>query len=284
MTEIAPLPAVMYDQLVRAALREDLGRGGDLTTAAVVPAERRAHARIVARCEGRIAGLEIAAAVFHALDPGLRISAPVADGADVPPDATLLEIAGPARAILTGERTALNLLGRLSGIATATRALVRAVAGTHARIVSTRKTTPGLRGLETYAVRCGGGANHRFGLDDGVLVKDNHVALAGGVRTAVERARRGVGHMVRVELEVDTLAQLGEALESGVDAVLLDNMDVATLRRAVELVAGRCLTEASGGITLATAAAVAATGVDLLSVGALTHSSPALDISLEIVP
>jgi nicotinate-nucleotide pyrophosphorylase (carboxylating) len=197
-------------------------------------------------------------------------------------DGTVLEVEGRARVILSAERTALNLLGRLCGVATLTRAFVRATAGTRAQVVCTRKTTPGLRALEKYAVRCGGGANHRFGLDDAVLIKDNHVALAGGVRPAVERVRAAVGHMVKVELEVDTLDQLDEALDLGVDAVLLDNMSLEELRRAVAMVAGRVVTEASGGITLDTAAAVAGTGVDLLSVGALTHSAPFLDVSLEV--
>lgn len=283
MTEVAPLPPVLYEDLIRTALREDLGRVGDVTTTAVIPAVQVARARVVARVDGRVAGVEVAATVFHVLDPSLRTTVVVADGEDVAAGGTVLELAGAARTILTGERCALNLLGRMAGVATATRELVRAVAACSARIVSTRKTTPGLRALEKYAIRCGGGANHRFGLDDGVLIKDNHVALAGGVRAAVERARGAVGHMVRIELEVDTLEQLAEALELGVDAVLLDNMDPPTLRRAVEMVAGRCLTEASGGITLATAAAIAATGVDLLSVGALTHSARALDVSLEVV-
>jgi nicotinate-nucleotide pyrophosphorylase (carboxylating) len=194
----------------------------------------------------------------------------------------LIKVGGPARAILTAERTALNFLGHLCGVATLTRSYVEAVADTSARVVCTRKTTPGLRALEKYAVRCGGGANHRFGLDDAVLIKDNHLAIAGDVRTAVERVRTAVGHLVKIALEVDTLRQLEEGLEIGVDAVLLDNMDVSTLTAAVKLVGGRCATEASGGINLETASAIAATGVDYLSVGALTHSAPSLDLSLEV--
>jgi len=283
MITIAPLPPILYEDLIRSALCEDLGRAGDLTTDSVVPVEAEAEAAIVARREGRVAGAEVAARVFRILDPAVETDILVDDGVDAASGDPLVRLCGPARAILTAERIALNILGRLCGIATLTRAFVRAVEGTGAQVVCTRKTTPGLRALEKYAVRCGGGASHRFGLDDAVLIKDNHLAVAGGVRRAVERARAGVGHMVKIELEVDTLAQLEEGLAVGVDAVLLDNMDPETLRQAVTLVDGRCLTEASGGIDLETAAAVAATGVDLLSVGALTHSAPWLDVSLEVV-
>jgi nicotinate-nucleotide pyrophosphorylase (carboxylating) len=282
MTPITPLPSMLYEETVRTALREDLGRAGDLTTDAIVSTDARTAAAVVARCRGRVAGSEVAARVFEILDPTVETEIVIADGGDAEPGSALVRLRGPVRAILTGERTALNLLGRLSGVATLTRTYVKAVEGTGARVVCTRKTTPGLRALEKYAVRCGGGANHRFGLDDAVLIKDNHLAVAGGVRPAVERARAAVGHMVTVELEVDTLEQLEEGLAVGVDAVLLDNMDPETLRAAVTLVDGRCLTEASGGIDLDTAAAVAATGVDLLSVGALTHSAPWLDVSLEV--
>jgi len=283
MITIAPLPPILYEDLIRSALCEDLGRAGDLTTDSVVSVEAEAEAAIVARREGRVAGAEVAARVFRILDPAVETDILVDDGVDAASGDPLVRLCGPARAILTAERIALNILGRLCGIATLTRAFVRAVEGTGAQVVCTRKTTPGLRALEKYAVRCGGGASHRFGLDDAVLIKDNHLAVAGGVRRAVERARAGVGHMVKIELEVDTLAQLEEGLAVGVDAVLLDNMDPETLRQAVTLVDGRCLTEASGGIDLETAAAVAATGVDLLSVGALTHSAPWLDVSLEVV-
>jgi len=282
MVRITPLPELVYEELVRTALREDLGRAGDLTTDAVVARDAVADGRIVARRAGRVAGSDVAAAVFRILDPRLSVEVVTSDGGDVAGGGEILRVRGSARPIVTAERTALNLLGRLCGVATLTRAFVAAVEGTGARIVCTRKTTPGLRALEKHAVRCGGGVNHRFGLDDGVLIKDNHVALAGGVRAAVERARERAGHMVRVELEVDTLGQLEEALALGVDAVLLDNMDEPTLRRAVAMVGGRCLTEASGGITLESARSVASTGVDLLSVGALTHSAPALDVSLEV--
>jgi nicotinate-nucleotide pyrophosphorylase (carboxylating) len=219
---------------------------------------------------------------FTLLDPRLAVRQSAADSSEVNAGAAVLELEGPARAILSGERVALNFLGHLSGIATLTAAYVRAVAGSGARIVCTRKTTPLLRGLEKHAVRCGGGANHRFGLDDGVLIKDNHLALVGGVGAAVRRARAVVGHMVKREVEADTLAQVEEALAAGADAILLDNMDLENLREAVRLIDRRCLAEASGGIDLATAPAVAATGVDLLSVGALTHSAPWLDLSLEV--
>jgi len=204
------------------------------------------------------------------------------DGSTVQSGTTLATVCGPARAILTGERVALNFLGHLSGIATSTRGIVDAIAGTRARVVCTRKTTPGLRALEKYAVRCGGGRNHRFGLDDAVLIKDNHVALAGGIAPALERVRRAVGHLVKIEIEVDSLAQLREALDLGADVVLLDNMPLETLREAVAMAKGKAVTEASGGINPTTAAAIAATGVDLLSVGWLTHSAPALDVALDV--
>jgi len=272
---------LQYEPLLRAALAEDLGRAGDLTADATVDADARASARLVARAAGTVAGLEIALAAFHLLEPALAIDPAAGDGERVARGALLARIAGPARPILAAERTALNLLGRLCGVATATAAYVGAVAGTGAQVVCTRKTTPGLRALEKYAVRCGGGANHRFGLDDAVLIKDNHLVVAGGVAAAVERARRHVGHLVRIEVEVETIDQLDEALAVGVDAVLLDNFDLPTLRGAVVRVEGRCITEASGGISLATARAVAETGVDLLSVGALTHSAAALDVALD---
>lgn len=280
----APLTPLLYEPLLRRALEEDLGRAGDLTTDAVVPPELRTVAQIVVRREGRLAGLAPALRVFSLLDPECESEGLVADGADAHAGAVVARVHGPARALLTGERTALNLLGRLSGIATATRAMVAAVGEHPAKVVCTRKTTPGLRALEKWAVRAGGGANHRFGLDDAVLIKDNHRLLAGGVRPAVDRVRARVGHLVKLEVEVDTLAELEEALEAGVDAVLLDNMSPERLREAV----GRCrraggiLTEASGGITPETVPEIAATGVDLISVGWLTHSAPALDLALEI--
>jgi len=277
-----PLSLVLYDDLVRRALAEDLGRGGDITSDAVVPARLTAEARVISRVAGRIAGGDVAAGAFRAIDPSLEVSIVTPDGTTVGSDDIVLEIRGAARPILTAERTALNFLGRLSGIATLTARFVEAVAGTGARIVCTRKTTPGLRALEKYAVRCGGGWNHRFGLDDAVLIKDNHLAAAGGVREALDRVRRAVGHTVLVELEVDTIEQLEEALELGVDAVLLDNMSIEQLGRAVEIVGGRVVTEASGGVTLANVGDVARTGVDLISIGALTHSAASLDLSLEL--
>jgi len=276
-----PSPLI-YEPIVRAALLEDLGRAGDLTTDSIVPADATAAARIVARKEGRVAGLEAALSAFRILDPAVEIAVEAADGRDVAAGGTIATIHGKARALLTGERTALNLLGKLSGIATSTRTLVRAVEGTRARIVCTRKTTPGLRALEKHAVRLGGGANHRFGLDDAVLIKDNHIAIAGGIRPAVERARAAIGHMVKVEVEVDTLDQLQELLELRVDAVLLDNMDPPTLARAVALVDGRMVTEASGNVTLATVRPIAEAGVDMISVGWITHSAPNLDIGLDV--
>ncbi len=275
-----PYPLV-YEPLLRLALAEDLGRAGDITTEATIPAGAVASARLVARSGGSIAGLPMAERVFGLLDPAVRFDCAVADGDVVPAKTTLARISGPARAILTGERTALNLLGHLSGVATATRALVQAVAGTHAGIVCTRKTTPGLRALEKYAVRCGGGANHRFGLDDAVLIKDNHLVAAGGVKPAIERARALAGHLVKIECEVQTLAQLEEALAAGADAILLDNMPPAELADAVKQIGGRAITEASGGITLETVRGVASSGVDLISVGWITHSAPTLDVALD---
>jgi nicotinate-nucleotide pyrophosphorylase (carboxylating) len=230
-----------------------------------------------------LAGLDAALLCFELLDPGLQIDRRRADGERISRGETVARISGRARGVLGAERTALNLLSRMSGVATATRALADAIAGHKAKIVCTRKTTPGLRVLEKEAVRLGGGANHRFGLDDAMLIKDNHIALAGGVCEALERARRHAGHLVKIELEVDTLDQLAEALEVGVDAVLLDNMTPETLRRAVAMVDGRAVTEASGRISLETAPVVAATGVDLISSGWITHSAPILDLGLDIV-
>jgi nicotinate-nucleotide pyrophosphorylase (carboxylating) len=279
---LLPLHPLQYDALLRRALEEDLGLAGDLTTNSIVPAGERLAGRIVARRAGCIAGLEVAARTFALLDAAVTFEPQVADGAVVAAGTTLAELSGPARAVLTGERVALNLLGHLSGIATVTRGIVDAVAGTRARVVCTRKTTPGLRALEKYAVRAGGGSNHRFGLDDAVLIKDNHLAIAGGIEEAVRRARLAVGHLVKVEVEVDDLDQLARALACPIDAVLLDNFAPAELRRAVELVAGRVITEASGGITPDTARAIAETGVDLLSIGWITHSAPVLDVALDV--
>ncbi|HYG86823.1 MAG TPA: carboxylating nicotinate-nucleotide diphosphorylase [Azospirillum sp.] len=273
---------LIYEPIVRNALLEDLGRAGDLTTDSIVPADAVATAVVAARKDGRVAGLEAALSAFRILDPDVVIGLELRDGEDVRAGDTIATIRGRARALLTGERTALNLLGRLSGIATATRALVQAVEGTNARIVCTRKTTPGLRALEKQAVRLGGGTNHRFGLDDAILIKDNHIAIAGGIRPAVERARAAVGHMVKIEVEVDTLAQLEELLALRADAVLLDNMDPATLKRAVDMVAGRMITEASGNVTLSTVRPIAEAGVDMISVGWITHSAPNLDVGLDM--
>ncbi|RWM45569.1 carboxylating nicotinate-nucleotide diphosphorylase [Mesorhizobium sp.] len=278
---LTPLPAIMVEPLVRAALLEDLGRAGDLTTDAIVPQELRATTVLSAREPGVVAGLDLAMLAFRLIDPDVKISVERADGSKVGQGEIIASVTGSARAMLTAERTALNFLCHLSGIATATASIVAAVRGHGAKIVCTRKTTPGLRTLEKYAVRAGGGSNHRFGLDDAILIKDNHIAIAGGIRPAIERARTRAGHLVKVEVEVDTLAQLEEALELAPDAVLLDNMSVADLRQAVAMVAGRAITEASGRITLDTAAEIAATGVDLISVGWLTHSAPILDIGLD---
>ncbi|MGA8759060.1 MAG: carboxylating nicotinate-nucleotide diphosphorylase [Stellaceae bacterium] len=273
---------LIIEPIVRAALLEDLGRAGDITSDAIVPRAAQVEATIVARQPGIVAGLEAALLAFELVEPALRIERVREDGARVVRGDVVARIAGPARGVLAAERTALNLLSRMSGVATATRALVDAIEGSRAKIVCTRKTTPGLRTLEKEAVRLGGGANHRFGLDDAMLIKDNHLALAGGVKPALERARAYAGHLVKVELEVDTLDQLAQALEVGIDAVLLDNMNPETLCRAVAMVDGRAVTEASGRISPETVAAVAATGVDLISSGWITHSAPILDLGLDV--
>jgi nicotinate-nucleotide pyrophosphorylase (carboxylating) len=273
---------LLVEPIVRAALLEDLGRAGDITTDAIVEVDAPMTAVIVARQRGVVAGLDATLLAFELLDPSLAIEILCPDGSRVDRGQKVARIMGRARPVLAAERTALNLLCRLSGVATATRALVDAIEGHKARIVCTRKTTPGLRILEKEAVRLGGGANHRFGLDDAMLIKDNHIAVAGGVGAALERARAHAGHLVKIELEVDTLDQLAEALDHRVEAVLLDNMDPPTLRRAVEMVAGRAVTEASGRITRDTAPAIAATGVDLISSGWITHSAPILDLGLDI--
>lgn len=282
-TTLASLYPLLYEPVIRRALEEDLGRAGDLTSDSILPPDLQAEARVVARKAGRIAGLDASLSAFRLLDPSVAIDLHLRDGEDAAAGQALATVRGAARSLLSAERTALNLLGRLCGIATLTRDLVAVVAPHGAQVVCTRKTTPGLRALEKYAVRAGGGGNHRFGLHDAVLIKDNHIALAGGIATAVERARRGVGHLVKIEVEVDSLDQLREALDLGVDVVLLDNMDLDTLREAVRMAKGRALTEASGGIRPDTAEAIAATGVDFLSVGWLTHSAPALDVALDIV-
>lgn len=273
---------LLIEPIVRAALAEDLGRAGDITTDAVVAEDARIEAVMAARQPGVLAGLEAGLMAFELLDPSLKIERLVPEGSRVERGQAVARLGGRARPVLAAERTALNLVCRLSGVASATRSLVDAIEGHKARIVCTRKTTPGLRILEKEAVRLGGGANHRFGLDDAMLIKDNHVAMAGGVGSALRRAKAAAGHLVKIELEVDTLDQLAEALEEGVDAVLLDNMDPPTLRRAVAMVDGRAVTEASGRITRDTAPAIAAAGVDLISSGWITHSAPILDLGLDI--
>jgi nicotinate-nucleotide pyrophosphorylase (carboxylating) len=274
------LPGSLVDKAVAEALAEDLGIGGDITTEATVPAGTRASAVIAARKPGTVAGVQLAAAAFKTIDPFVEFEAVVGDGDRVEAGGIIARVAGDARALLTAERTALNFLGRLSGIATLTARYVSAIAGTRARIVDTRKTTPGQRALEKFAVRCGGGVNHRFGLFDAVLIKDNHIVAAGGVGAALPRA----GHMVKVEIEVTSLDELDDALQLDPDAVLLDNMPLELLKAAVAEVAGRVVTEASGGVNLETVRAIAETGVDHISVGALTHSAPVLDIGLDFDP
>ncbi len=277
------LSPLAIDEAVTRALDEDLGRAGDITSIATIPEATKAHAIMVARQAGVIAGLPLAVAVLQKLSPDIHLQAYVRDGAAVAAGVHVMTISGPARAILTGERTALNFVGRLSGIATLTSNYVRPTAGTKLRICCTRKTTPGLRALEKYAVRCGGGFNHRFGLDDAILIKDNHIAIAGGIKPVLERARAHAGHLVKIEIEVDTLSQLREVLDTGLaDAVLLDNMDIPTLTEAVGMARGRVVLEASGGVTLDSIARIAATGVDYVSSGALTHSAPNFDVALDI--
>ena len=278
---LASLPRVTLEPLVRTALIEDLGLAGDLTTNAIVPAEAETRALFVARKAGVVAGLDLAKLTFELVDPTLAFSIAKPDGAKVAAGETIAEVSGKAASILVGERVALNFLCHLSGIASATAHFVAAVAGTKAQIVCTRKTTPGLRAIEKYAVRAGGGHNHRFGLDDAVLIKDNHIAIAGGVVEALRRARQNVGHLVKIEIEVDTLDQLRDALDERPDVVLLDNMNLAQLAQAVKIVGGRAITEASGGVSLENVAAIAASGVDLISIGSLTHSAPVLDIGLD---
>jgi nicotinate-nucleotide pyrophosphorylase (carboxylating) len=271
----------MIEPAVRAALLEDLGRAGDLTTDAIVPADARTTCALVARQPGVVCGLDFSHWAFRLIDPRIEMRVSLQDGSRLKPGDLIATVTGPARGILTGERVALNFLSHLSGVASATRGIADAIVGTKAQVCCTRKTMPGLRAAQKYAVRVGGGSNHRFGLDDAVLIKDNHVAIAGGVKPAVERARAGVGHLVKIELEVDTLDQLREAMTLRVDAVLLDNMGPDLLREAVGIVDGRAITEASGRIRPDTAPAIAASGVDLLSVGWLTHSAQVLDIGLD---
>src|ERR1700761_3139849 len=285
-TSLAPdafLSPLTIDEAVRRALDEDLGRAGDVTSIATVPDGTSGRAVVMARKAGAIAGLPLVEAAFRTLAPDIKIEGHARDGAAVAGKTALMTVAGDARAILGAERVALNFIGHLSGIATATAEFVRRIAHTQARVCCTRKTTPGLRALEKYAVRCGGGFNHRFGLDDAILIKDNHIAVAGGIAPVLERARAHAGHLVKVEIEVDTLAQLSEVLATGLaDVVLLDNMDIPTLAEAVKLARGRVVLEASGGVMPSSIAKIAATGVDYASSGALTHSAPNLDIALDI--
>jgi nicotinate-nucleotide pyrophosphorylase (carboxylating) len=277
---ISPLE---IEEAVTRALAEDLGRAGDITSIATVPQDAQARAVMAAREAGTVAGLPVVEATFRRLSPDIEIIAHARDGQAVPAQSRLLTVTGNARAMLAAERVALNFIGHLSGVATATADLVARVAHTKTRVVETRKTTPGLRALQKYAVRCGGGFNHRFGLDDAILIKDNHIAVAGGIRAVLERAKAVAGHLVKIEIEVDGLDQLRQVLDCGLaDVVLVDNFDIVMLKQAVDMVAGRLVIEASGGITLDNAAAIAATGVDYISSGAITHSAANLDIGLDI--
>lgn len=278
---IKVLPLWVIDDVVRRALMEDVGKG-DLTTAALVPEGVRAEGVIHSKAEGVLAGTPVALRVFQILDPNVEVAQELPDGSRLFPGVVIARIKGSGRALLTGERVALNFLQRLSGIATATERLVKMLEGTKARLIDTRKTTPGLRLLEKYAVRVGGGYNHRFGLDSGVLIKDNHIKIAGGITEAIRRARSSVPHTVKIEVEVESLEQLREALEAGADVIMLDNMPLDLMREAVRITAGRVPLEASGGISADAVREVAETGVDLISVGALTHSAAALDISMDI--
>jgi len=281
---VRTLPRVVIEPLVRAALLEDLGRAGDLTTDAIIGADQTATVQLVSREPGVIAGGDCARLAWELLDDRVRVEDLLPDGSRVQPGTVIATITGPARALLSGERVALNFLGHLSGVATGTATIADAIAHTQARVADTRKTIPGLRALQKHAVVAGGGSNHRFGLDDAVLIKDNHIAVAGGITPAVRAARAHVGHLVKIEVEVDSLEQLRELLDIGADAVLLDNMDADLLREAVHLIAGRMITEASGRITPTTAVPLAEAGVDLISVGWLTHSARVLDIGLDHVP
>lgn len=282
MTELFLARAVV-EPLVRVALAEDLGLAGDITSNAIISPDHRSSLAFISRQNGVVAGLDAAELAFQLLDPRITMDRRLADGSDVRSGDIIAIVEGPSRSLLTAERVALNFLGHLSGISTVTAEVVAAIAGTGAKVACTRKTTPGLRALEKYAVRAGGGINHRFGLYDAFLIKDNHIAIAGGLAPAIRRAKRHAGHMVKIEVEVDTLEQLQEAMSEGVDVVLLDNMTPEQLEEAVSLVNGRALTEASGGITLGSAPTIAATGVDLLSIGWLTHSAPVLDIGLDVI-
>ncbi|WP_460452201.1 carboxylating nicotinate-nucleotide diphosphorylase [Alsobacter sp. SYSU BS001988] len=276
------LNPLLIDEAVRRALDEDLGRAGDITTNATIPAAATATAVIASRQQGVVSGLPLAAAAFRIFDPAVRFEPVAQDGERVEAGGVVARVSGPARSILSAERVALNFMGRLSGVATHTAAYVDEVRGTPARIVCTRKTTPGLRAFEKYAVKCGGGANHRYGLDDAVLIKDNHVAVAGGVAQALRAAKAAVGHLVKVEIEIDRMDQLDAVLAEGADVVLFDNMSPADMAEGVRRVAGRMKTEASGNVNLQTVRAIAESGVDMISVGALTHSSKVLDLGLDV--
>lgn len=281
MTSVAPLSPFIIEPLVRMALAEDLGRAGDITSDSTVPEAARAAVVIAAREEGRIAGMDIAEAAFRMVDPSLKITRLIREGADVKKGDEVMRVEGRARSILTAERVALNFMGHMSGVATLTLRMVRAVGNHKAKIAATRKTLPGLRAVQKYAVMVGGGIPHRYGLDDAVLIKDNHIAMSGGVRHAIRNAKAHIGHTVKIEVEVDTLDQLAEVLEEGVDIVMLDNMTNAQMKQAVEMVGGRAVVEASGGVTLARIPEIAATGVDLISSGAVTHSAPNFDVGLD---
>ena len=277
------LPTVLLEPLVRATLTEDLGRAGDITSDAIIGAEVQSELFLVARQAGVLAGIDMARLAFELMDAQVEFEPLLADGAVLQKGSRIARIKGSARVILSAERTALNFLCHLSGIASATADIAQRIAPYGCKVTCTRKTTPMLRSVEKYAVRVGGGSNHRFGLDDAVLIKDNHIAIAGSLTVAVERARAAIGHMVKIEVEVDTLTQLDEALAIGVDVILLDNMDTDTLVEAVKRIDGRAVSEASGGITPATAAAVAATGVDRIAIGWITHSTKILDIGLDAI-
>lgn len=278
---VAPLPLVILEPLVRATLLEDLGRAGDITSDAVVPVSTRTMTRVVAREAGVLAGIDLARLSFQLMDQNLSFEAILRDGDALEPGSVIAEVRGPARAMLSAERTALNFLGHLSGVATLTSSIAKAIAPYGTKVTCTRKTLPGLRAVQKYAVRIGGGSNHRFGLDDAVLIKDNHVAIAGGITPAVQRARAYIGHLVKIELEVDTLEQLDEALALGVDVILLDNMSTEQLTEAVRRIDGRAISEASGGIAFDSVVDVAKTGVNRIAIGALTHSVKVLDIGLD---
>lgn len=281
MTSVAPLSPFIIEPLVRMALAEDLGRAGDITSDSTVPESARACVVIAAREEGRIAGLDIAEAAFRMVDASLKITRLIREGADVKKGDEVMKVEGRARSILTAERVALNFMGHMSGVATLTLKMVRAVGNHKAKIAATRKTLPGLRAVQKYAVMVGGGIPHRYGLDDAVLIKDNHIAMSGGVRNAIRNAKAHIGHTVKIEVEVDTLEQLADVLDEGVDIVMLDNMTGEQMKQAVAMVGGRAVVEASGGVTLARIPEIAATGVDLISSGAITHSAPNFDVGLD---